>query len=40
LGFSDPVADPKAAMTAVPALLKAVRVLDLLLAAVMVVAFS
>jgi hypothetical protein len=42
LAFGDPVADPEAAMSAAsPALLfKAVRALDLLLAAIVVVAFS
>jgi hypothetical protein len=40
LRSSDPVADLEAAMTASPALFKAIRALDLLLAAVVVVAFS
>jgi hypothetical protein len=40
LGLGDPVADPEAAMTATPALFKAVRALDLLLAAIVVIAFS
>jgi hypothetical protein len=39
LASSDPVAAPEAAMTT-PALLRAVRALDLLLAAIVVVAFS
>jgi hypothetical protein len=39
--LGDSVAPPKAAMTAAPVLLfKAVRALDLLLAAIVVVAFS
>jgi hypothetical protein len=41
LACGDPVADAEAAMTAAPALLfKAARALDLLLAAVVLVAFS
>jgi hypothetical protein len=38
LASGDPVADPEAAMTV--SLLKAVRAIDLLLAAIVVVAFS
>jgi hypothetical protein len=41
LSPGDPVAEPEAAMTASPAMLfKAVRAIDLLLAAIVVVAFS
>ena len=35
-----PTAEPEAAMTASPALFKAIRALDVLLAAVVLVAFS
>jgi len=39
LAFGDPVAEPEAAMT-FPLLFKAARAIDLLLAAVVLVAFS